>query len=58
MPPGEGGLMPEEAVFYEAVDMIREGDIYGAWLALTSMDCYLRSQDWAGLVGRDVFDDR
>ena len=57
-PPGEGGPMPIEAAYYQAKKYLEEGRIMEAWIVLVSVDCYLRSQDWSGLVGRDIVDDR
>jgi hypothetical protein len=53
-PGQERGPMPEEAVMYGVEVLLAKGRIYPAWIALISMDCYLRSQDWRGLVGADI----
>jgi len=57
-PGNERGPMPEEAVLYGVEVLLAKGRIYPAWIALLSMDCYLRSQDWRGLVGADISYDR
>lgn len=54
MPGHERGPIPEEAVMYGAWTYFRQGKIYHRLIALLSMDCYLRSQDWSQLVNADV----
>jgi hypothetical protein len=57
-PPGQGGPMPEEAAFWQAVEFIREGRVFDGWIVFLSVDCYLRSQDWKDMRPEDVSDDR
>lgn len=49
--------MCEEAVFFCAVEMMREGRIYQGFTVLMSYDCYMRTQDWRKVIGREIVDD-
>ena len=49
----EGGPISRETVGILALAMIISGKLIPAMVVLLSFDCFLREQDWQGLVARD-----
>ena len=54
---GEGGPLALEAIGTIVLDLCMRGEVYPAVVVLLSVDCFLREQDWEGLLRRDVATD-
>ena len=50
----EGGPVPEEIVYFVAIEMIQNGYIYHGFWVLTQYDTYGREQDMEQLCGADI----
>ena len=54
---GEGGPLALEAVGPIVCELCKRGELYPAVVVLLSVDCFLREQDWEGLLKRDIATD-